>query len=161
MSSPRPAPGIGGGRGPSVPARGAGLLLALALVVLLQLAVLYAPGDAVPSAGLQVPGLDKLVHAAVFALPAALIRTARLGRLPLVLLALHAPVSELLQLTLVPHRTGDPWDVAADLVGLLAGTLAGALWERRRPRSAGRLEEGDGRGYTRSGPPRGGHDLGL
>jgi hypothetical protein len=98
--------------------RRAGLVLA----VLLQLAVLYDPTQ--PSVGglAGVPGLDKIVHAGVFALVMAAGRSARLPRVPLVLVTVvQAPLSELVQATLLSQRSGDPWDVVADLTGCLLG----------------------------------------
>lgn len=94
----------------------------LALAVLVQLVVLYDP--TAPSVGglESVGGLDKLVHAGVFALVVVAGRRAGLPRLPLLLLSVvHAPVSEAIQVVLLPARTGDPWDVVADLVGCLLG----------------------------------------
>ncbi len=96
-------------------------LLALALVV--QVRLLYAPDG--PGPGL-FPGADKVVHAMLFGLPAAIVLVARLRpRLVLPLLAMHAPVSEVVQGVLLTRRTGDPWDAVADLVGV---ALALALW---------------------------------
>ena len=40
------------------------------------------------------------------------------------LLALHAPVSELLQHYLLPHRSGDAWDAVADLGGVVLGVTS-------------------------------------
>lgn len=94
----------------------------LALAVLVQLVVLYNPTQ--PSVGglASVPGLDKLVHASVFALVMVAGRQARLPRLPLlVLTVVQAPVSEAVQAGLLPHRSGDPFDVVADLAGCLLG----------------------------------------
>lgn len=93
----------------------------LALAVVVQVLVLYWP-DAGDLDG--PPGLDKLVHAAVFAAVAA---TGRLAGVPLPLLAgalvAHAVVSETVQHLLLTGRSGDGWDVAADLVGTLAGLV--------------------------------------
>lgn len=96
-----------------------------ALVIQLYVLYLYVPGNA-PS--LAVPHLDKVVHAAVFALPAALAVLARC-RPALVGLALvvHAPVSELVQHLVLPARSGDPWDLVADLFGVVLGLAAGQL----------------------------------
>lgn len=100
------------------------------VAVLLQLVVLYSPsgGGVAP-----FPNFDKLVHCAVFALP---VLFALLARLPLALVvglaAVHAPVSELVQWSLLPHRSGDPWDVVADLVGVTVGTVAAHLATRSR-----------------------------
>jgi VanZ family protein len=94
----------------------------LALAVLVLLVVLYDPTQ--PSMGglSSAPGLDKLVHASVFALVMVVGRRARLPRVPLLLLTVvQAPVSELVQATLLPQRSGDPLDVLADLVGCLLG----------------------------------------
>lgn len=60
---------------PSAPAsrrRRRALTAALAVAVVVQLVVLYLPGEQVPEAGFAVPGLDKAIHVAVFALPAFL-----------------------------------------------------------------------------------------
>ncbi len=46
--------------------------------------------------------------------------------------ALHAPVSELIQWTLLPHRDGDVWDAVADLVGVGLGWLLARWLGRRR-----------------------------
>ncbi|MFC7489388.1 MULTISPECIES: VanZ family protein [unclassified Knoellia] len=100
--------------------------------LLLQLGVLYAPsgGGAPPFAH-----FDKLVHCAVFALPVFLALLVRLPFTPVVIaLAAHAPVSEIVQATLLPKRAGDPWDVVADLVGVCLGVAAAHLGLRRAKR---------------------------
>ncbi|MDT0214618.1 VanZ family protein [Rothia sp. ARF10] len=104
-------------------------LLPAAVAVIVQLAVVYAP-----SAGGApgVPHLDKLVHASVFALPVLLGLLARLPLVPVVVvMALHAPVSEVLQGTLLPQRSGDPWDAVADLVGVALGAVVATVVLRR------------------------------
>ena len=106
------------------------VLLGLALV--LQLVALYAP-DA-PGSPSGIPHSDKLVHAVVFGLP---VLVAGLGRLTwwpwLALLgAVHAPVSEVIQHVVLPHRSGDPWDVVADLVGLGMASTGVLLVVRQR-----------------------------
>jgi hypothetical protein len=94
----------------------------LALAVVIQLVVLYNPTQP-PMGGLtSTLGVDKLVHAAIFAVVMLAGRRARLSRVPLLLLTVvQAPVSEVVQATLLPGRTGDPWDVVADLSGCLLG----------------------------------------
>lgn len=94
----------------------------LALAVAVQLAVLYDPR--VPSAGglAGVPGLDKVVHLVVFAAVMVVARRSGLRTwLVLALTVVHAPVSEILQATLLPHRSGDWHDVVADLCGCALG----------------------------------------
>jgi VanZ family protein len=93
------------------------------LAVLLQLVVLYLPRT--PD-GPGIPGFDKLVHAGIFLLPAALgvlagLRPVLLGAI----LAAHAVLSEVVQHLLLPARAGDAWDVVADLVGLVLGLAIG------------------------------------
>jgi VanZ family protein len=91
------------------------LLLALAVVV--QLVVLYAPRA--PSTG-PVPGVDKLVHATVFAAVAwAAVRCGFARPLVAAVLAAHAVLSELVQAGLLPGRSGDPLDVVADVAGVV------------------------------------------
>lgn len=110
-------------------------LLPAAVALLVQLAVVYAP-----SAGGApgVPHLDKLVHASVFALPVLFGLLAGLPLVPVVaVMALHAPVSEVVQGTLLPQRSGDPWDAAADLVGVALGVLAARAVAARSVRRSG------------------------
>ena len=104
----------------SAPRRARSLLPAVVALVV-QLVVVYAPsgGGAAP-----FPNFDKLVHVTVFALPVLFALLARLPLLPVVaVMALHAPVSEVVQATLLPHRSGDPWDAVADLTGVALGVL--------------------------------------
>ena len=46
-------------------------------------------------------------------------------------MALHAPVSEVVQATLLPHRSGDRWDALADLTGVALGALLATVVLRR------------------------------
>ncbi|WP_353953154.1 VanZ family protein [Knoellia sp. S7-12] len=99
--------------------------------VLFQLGVLYAPSGA---GSAPFPNFDKLVHCAVFALPVFFAVLARLPMAPVIaVLAVHAPVSEFIQATLLPNRSGDPWDVVADLVGVTLGAAAARFALHRRP----------------------------
>lgn len=129
--------------------------LVLAAAVVVQLVVLYVPR--VPEVGaVAVPGGDKIVHAAVFA--AVTLAGLRAGLSPAVVAAFgvaHAGVSELLQHTVLPARSGDPFDVLADLAGVALGALA-AWWlagrESRPDDVRGGAPGRSGRG--RSGPWR-------
>jgi hypothetical protein len=110
---------------------------AFVVAVVVQLLVLYWP-RAVGAGG--VPGLDKVVHAAVFAAAAWTGRAAGVAGWPLaVALGAHAVVSEVLQAQVLPARTGDPVDVVADLAGIAVGMLlvapAGQNGRRERRRS--------------------------
>jgi len=98
--------------------------------VAVQLVVLYVPRAPV---GPPVGGFDKLVHLSIFAAPAfaALVVGIR-ARWALGILALHAPISELIQHFVLPHRSGDVFDVLADLSGILIGALAYLVWSRRQ-----------------------------
>lgn len=94
--------------------------LALAAALLVHFAALYLPGS--PEAGPDLfPHADKLVHVALFAVPTFLARRVTTAWWPIALIALHAPVSELVQYWLIPHRSGDPLDLAADVVGIALG----------------------------------------
>jgi VanZ family protein len=103
----------------------------LAAAVLVQLVVLYAP-RAPSTAGL--PGVDKVVHVAVFAAVAVTARRCRLPVLPvgLVLLA-HAALSEVLQHAVLPGRSGDVLDVVADAAGVALGLLLARGYGSPRP----------------------------
>ncbi|MFX4286023.1 VanZ family protein [Janibacter sp. G349] len=105
----------------------------LVAALALQVAVLYAPEAPGPPS--PIPHGDKAVHALVFALPVLVAGLGRRGWWPLVALlcALHAPVSEIIQHVVLPHRSGDSGDVAADLAGVGAASI-GVLLVVRRPR---------------------------
>lgn len=102
-----------------------------ALAVQVYLLYLYPAGD---DGGLPLPHLDKLVHAVMFMVPAAL---GVLLRFPPwlvgVALAAHAVASELVQYFWLPARGGDPWDVVADWIGVILGLAAGRLLVRAAP----------------------------
>jgi hypothetical protein len=104
-------------------------------VLLLSLYVLFTPrtgGEAL------FPYADKVVHLGLFALLAATTRW-RFGR-GLWAVVAYAVGSELVQGMLLSTRSGDAYDVVADLVGVAAGWLlapASAPGERQRqPASA-------------------------
>jgi membrane associated rhomboid family serine protease len=105
---------------------------AFAVAVLVSLGVLFAPGDDVPSAP---PGVDKLVHLALFAVLAVTGRWAgvRLAVLA-ALLVLYAAGSEVVQALTPLERSGSVADWAADVVGVLTGLLLWAGLHRRRLR---------------------------
>lgn len=107
-----------------------------AVVAQLWVLYLYVPSG---SDAVSVPHADKVVHALVFALPALLGVLAGLRPwLVGAVLAVHAPVSEVVQHLWIPGRAGDPWDVIADLVGVVLGLAVGVLLRRRRHDVIGR-----------------------
>jgi hypothetical protein len=121
-------------RHPALAAHGALSRGVFAVVVLVSLAVLFAPADDVPSAP---PGVDKLVHLLLFAALAVSGRWAgvRAGVL-CVLLVAYAAVSEVVQGLSALERSASVADWVADVVGVLAGLLAWAwAWAARRPRT--------------------------
>ncbi len=102
--------------------------VALAVLVAVHLAVLYAPDT---GGAPTFPAADKVVHVATFASVALAGLRAGLGaRWWPALVAGHAVVSELVQHWLLPGRSGDPADVVADLLGAALGVLAAALLGR-------------------------------
>jgi len=95
-----------------------------AVAVLVSLAVLFAPGPAVPAAP---SGVDKVVHVSLFAVLALTGRWAGIRRGVLAtLLPLYAAGSELLQELPALQRDGSLGDLVADVAGALGGLL---LWE--------------------------------
>jgi hypothetical protein len=100
-----------------------------AVVVLVSLAVLFAPASDVPGAP---PGVDKLVHGALFAALAVAGRWAGCGAAPLGgLLVGYAVVSELIQGFTPLARSASVADGLADLVGIVIGLAVWALLSRR------------------------------
>ena len=95
---------------------------AFAVVVLISLGVLFAPASDVPGAP---PGVDKIVHATLFAALALSGRWAGIGRTALApALVLYAAVSEVLQGMIGRDAAVGDW--VADVVGLLLGLL---IWQ--------------------------------
>jgi hypothetical protein len=95
---------------------------AFTLALAVNLYVLFNPGGGDTAS--FVPHRDKIVHMVVFAAVAWTGRRAGIGvRVLGVALAAHAVESELVQHLFLSGRTGDPWDVAADLAGVAAGLL--------------------------------------
>jgi VanZ family protein len=116
-------------RHPALAVHGALSRGVLAVAVLVSLAVLFAPGDDVPSAP---PGVDKLVHLVLFAALAlsgrwAGIRAAVLGAL----LVVYAGASEVVQGWLPLERSASVADWGADVAGVLLGLLLAAGLLRR------------------------------
>jgi hypothetical protein len=108
---------------------------AFAVAVLVSLAVLFAPADDVPFAP---PGVDKLVHASLFAALALTGRWAGVSRVVLAaVLVLYGAVSEVIQGMIGRDAAVGDW--LADVVGLLLGLLAWQWLARRADRRPDRL----------------------
>lgn len=96
---------------------------AFVAAVAANLVVLYWPRQ-VSDGG--IPYADKVVHVAIFAV---VVVTGAFAGVPLAwlvgLLVVNAVGSELVQHWLLANRSGDPADVAADLVGVAVGAFGG------------------------------------
>ena len=102
------------------PRRRAGWVFGVLLVA--HLAALYWPRVEIQG---PVTWTDKVVHVLLFLAPTVAGLLAGLRPVQLVgLLALHAPVSELLQQHLLPHRSGDVGDAVADFAGVVLGVTS-------------------------------------
>ncbi|MDN5795212.1 MAG: VanZ family protein [Intrasporangium sp.] len=98
-------------------------------LVVLHLCVLYWPVVTVQG---PVSWSDKVVHVLVFALPAFAVGWVwRRIWLTAMIFGAHAVVSELVQALLLPGRSGDPWDTAADLIGVGVAVVALLVVRRR------------------------------
>jgi VanZ family protein len=98
-----------------------------ALVVFTVLLAAHVAALYWPRVDLQGPvtWTDKVVHVLLFLAPtvAGLLAGVRPAYV-VGLLALHAPVSELVQHYLLPDRSGDLWDAVADLSGVVLGVTS-------------------------------------
>ena len=102
------------------------------LVLAVHFYALYAPGSGEPGIFDVLPaGTDKVIHVALFAVPTFLARVSIRRWWPVLLLAVHAPISELVQWRFIPYRSGDPLDLAADLLGIAVGVGVAELVRRR------------------------------
>ena len=102
-----------------------------AAVVLLSLVVLFTPGPETPSVH---PGVDKLIHLAMFGVLAL---TGRWAGVPPTRLACglvaYAAVSEVLQAVLPIGRDGEVLDAVADSLGVGLALVAARVVTPRRP----------------------------
>lgn len=93
-----------------------------AVLVLVHVAALYWP-----RVDIQGPasGTDKAAHVLLFLAPtvAGLLAGVRPAYV-VAPLALHAPLSELVQHVVLPDRAGDVWDAVADLAGVVLGVTS-------------------------------------
>jgi hypothetical protein len=106
-----------------------------AVVVLVSLAVLFAPASDVPGAP---AGVDKIVHATLFAALAFSGRWAGVGRTVMAgVLVGYAAASEVVQGMI--GRDAAVGDLIADVVGVLLGLLAWQWLGRRAARTPDRL----------------------
>lgn len=114
----------------SPPASAARAKALLGVLLLVQVVALYWPH--VGTEG-PVTGTDKAVHALLFLLPtwAAIRARAPWSWAVVALVAVHAPVSELVQGSLLSGRSGDVRDVVADLVGVVLGVTLGVVGRTR------------------------------
>jgi VanZ family protein len=105
-------------------------VLAFMLLAIAHLAALYWPRVEIEG---PVAWTDKVAHVLLFALPtlAGLLAGVRPAYV-IAAFALHAPVSELAQHFLLPHRSGDAWDAVADAAGVVLGVTAFVVWRARR-----------------------------
>ena len=102
-----------------------------AVVVLVSLAVLFAPGRDVPPSPY---GVDKLVHGGLFLALALSGSWAGIRRNLLAVLLVYAAASELIQTIPALQRDGSIGDWLADAVGVLLGLLLWSVLTRRRTR---------------------------
>jgi uncharacterized protein YfiM (DUF2279 family) len=101
-----------------------------AVAVLVSLAVLFAPASDVPA---SPPGVDKVVHVALFAALAVTGRWAGVGRAVLsALLIGYAAVSEAVQGIPAIGRSASVEDWLADVAGVLLGLALWGWLSRRR-----------------------------
>jgi len=107
---------------------------ALAVAVVVQLVVLYAPSA--PSPPIDLP-IDKVIHFVIFGAVAytGIRAGVRPGWLVAALVA-NAVASELIQWAFLPNRSGDWRDALADILG----TVVCAGWAMRRPPGTARGE---------------------
>lgn len=111
--------------------RGSVARAAFLLVVAVSLAVLFIPASGVPTAP---AGVDKLVHAALFAALAVTGRWAGLGAgLLAAALVGYAAASELIQGLTPLARSASAADWFADAAGILVGLALWDLLSRRSP----------------------------
>ena len=104
--------------------------LAFGVALVVQLIAVYAPDG---PGGPEINGFDKVIHVFIFAAPAlAALMVGIRARWALGILVVHAPVSELIQHFVLPHRDGDVFDVLADLSGVVLGVLAYVVRTRRQ-----------------------------
>lgn len=104
------------------------LWTALVVALIAQCVGLYS--DGAPGPPPTIPHLDKLAHLLSFAIPTALATWLR-ARWLVWAFAGHAVVSEFLQSWLTSARIFDPWDMVANLTGVLVGAWCASVLRSR------------------------------
>jgi hypothetical protein len=127
-----------------------GWRLAFAIAVVAHLVALYWPR--VDMAGAP-EGSDKIGHVVLFAVPVAIGIIATRSWWPAAVFAVHAVLSEALQASWLPDRSGSAADAVADLVGVALGSAV-VVVARSRGR-VGSHPPDDRSPLRRTGVPRG------
>lgn len=105
-------------------------LVGFVVALLAQSWALYTP-DPPSGPDLGIP-LDKIVHLLMFAAVAWLgVRSGIAWGWVAALLVAQALISEWVQRSLMATRSGDVWDLMADLLGIILGVAAGIVQTRR------------------------------
>lgn len=76
-----------------------------------------------------MPGADKVVHVALFAVATWALARVLPVRVAVALMLVQVAASEVVQATLLPTRSGDVLDALADLLGV---GLGWGVWQNRR-----------------------------
>jgi len=111
--------------------------------------VCFSPPGDIPS-GLfailsKIPYFDKIVHFSIFGIYSFLLAVCRYRDYSSLLYTLvysfllsfcYAALTEIVQWKFITGRTGDPADLAADLIGACCGLIAAVMFIRRRKRKA-------------------------
>lgn len=115
--------------------------VAFAVALLLQTWALYSP-DPPSGPDLGLP-LDKVVHLLAFAVVSWLgVRAGIPAGWVVAAMVVQAGLSEWVQRSVVTTRSGDWWDFAADLAGIVIGVTAALVQGRDRSHTRGYLPDG-------------------
>lgn len=107
---------------------------ALLVLFLVQVSGLYS--SSAGEAEGMLPGIDKVGHLLIFLAPAFLATWMRLPAV-VVLLVVHALISEPLQGMVAVGRDPDVMDLVFDIIGIVGGVALGRRWLDHRQRRRG------------------------
>ena len=99
-----------------------------------MLVLVGLPGYRFPSIPLALPGLDKLVHAALFGIWSFILVRANFSRFVIgILVVLYSGTTELAQAFLFIQRSADPFDHVANCLGGWIGLWLAIIATKGKP----------------------------
>ncbi|MCF8346022.1 MAG: VanZ family protein [Bacteroidales bacterium] len=119
-----------------------GIVVTILFAILILILSIIPPDISGSAPSFYFPGMDKIIHALMYGSFTVVVlheflknRHYRITTIIWILsgIFVYSVLMEILQLTLIAYRSGDVWDILANLTGILSGT--GLMFLFRKIRS--------------------------